>query len=83
MSRGFVVKELFMKEILKYISAKHFFADYCSDVKNFTHKMRGKDGNGNPIEFCADDKKLIAAGLKKMVADAVANLKNVSNQAER
>lgn len=82
MSRGFVVKELFMKEILKYISAKHFFADYCGEVKNFTHKMRGKDGNGNPIEFSQDDKKLIASGLKKMVADAVTNLKNVSNQAE-
>lgn len=69
-----------MKEILKYISAKHFFADYAKEVKNFTHKMRGVDGNGNPIEFNADDKKLIASGLKKMVADAVANLKNVSNQ---
>ena len=44
--------------------------------------MRGKDGNGNPIEFSQDDKKLIASGLKKMVADAVTNLKNVSNQAE-
>lgn len=71
-----------MKEILKYISAKHFFADYASEVKNFTHKMRSKDGNGNPIEFSADDKKLIASGLKKMVADAVTNLKNGSNQAE-
>lgn len=70
-----------MKEILKYISAKHFFADYCSEVKNFTHKMRGKDGNGNPIEFSPDDKRLVASGLKKMVADAVTNLKNVSNQA--
>jgi hypothetical protein len=44
--------------------------------------MRGKDGNGNPIQFSADDKKLIASGLKKMVADAVTNLKNASNQAE-
>ena len=70
-----------MKEILKYVSAKHFFADYAFEVKNFTHKMRGKDGNGQPIEFSADDKKLIASGLKKMVADSVTNLKNVSNQA--
>lgn len=83
MEPGLVAKELFMKEVLKYISAKHFFADYCGEVKNFTHKMRGKDGNGDPIEFSADDKKLITAGLKKMVADAVTNLKNVSNQVER
>ena len=66
-----------MKEILKCISAKNFFADYASEVKNFTHKMRGKDGNGNPIEFSQDDKKLIASGIKKMAADAVTNLKNM------
>jgi hypothetical protein len=72
-----------MKEILKYISAKHFFADYCTEVKNFTHKMRGKDGNGNPIEFSPDDKKLIAACLKKMVANAVTNLKNVSSHSRK
>lgn len=63
-----------MKQILKYISAKHFFSDYASEVKNFTHKMRGKDGNGKPIDFSAEDKKLITSGLKKMVADAVITL---------
>ena len=46
-----------MKEILKYISAKYFFADYAKDVKNFTHKMRGTDGNAEcvtllPAETC-------------------------------
>lgn len=71
-----------MKEILKYLSAKNFFTDYAKSVKNYKHKMRGKDGNGNPIEFSQDDKKLIASGLKKMVADAVTNLKNMSNQTE-
>ena len=56
-----------MKEILKYISAKHFFADYAKEVKNFTHKMRGVDGNGKAIEFSDEDKKLIAFGLKEIV----------------
>lgn len=65
-----------MKEILKYISAKHFFADYASSVKNFTHKMRGTDGNGKPIEFTAEDKKLIAAGLKEMTKDIAGKLKD-------
>jgi hypothetical protein len=64
-----------MQEILKYLSANHFFRDYCSEVKNFTHKMRGKNGNGKPIEFSADDKKLIVAGLKKMTADFIMKLK--------
>ncbi|MBP8995030.1 MAG: hypothetical protein KBG30_14635 [Bacteroidales bacterium] len=64
-----------MKEILKYISAKHFFADYAKEVKNFTHKMRGVDGNGKAIEFSDEDKKLIAFGLKEMVKETVLKLK--------
>lgn len=58
-----------MKEILKHISAKHFFADYAKEVKNFTHKMRGVDGNGKPIEFSTEDKKEIKNGIKQMAAD--------------
>ena len=64
-----------MKEILKYLSAKYFFADYAKSVKNFTHKMRGTDGKGNPIEFSDEDKKAIASGLKKMAKDISAKLK--------
>lgn len=63
-----------MKEILKYIAAKHFFADYAKDVKNFTHKMRGVDGNGKPIEFSEEDKKEIKAAIKQMVADITKKL---------
>ncbi len=58
-----------MKEILKYISAKHFFRDYASGVTNFTHKMRGIDGNKKTIDFSEMDKKKIKAGVKQMAAD--------------
>jgi hypothetical protein len=64
-----------MKEILKYISAKHFFADYASSVNNFTHKMRGKAGNGKPLDFSEEDKKLIAAGIKEMSKEIIYKLK--------
>ena len=64
-----------MKEILKYLSAKYFFADYAKSVKNFTHKMRGTDGNGNHIEFSEEDKKAIASGLKQMAKDISVKLK--------
>lgn len=64
-----------MKEILKYISAKHFFTDYAKSVKNFTHKMRGLDGHGKSIDFTEDDKKAIAAGLKEMTKDIIVKLK--------
>lgn len=58
-----------MKEILKYLSAKYFFTDYAKSVKNFTHKMRGVDGNGKPIEFTEEDKKQIKAGIKQLSSD--------------
>jgi len=58
-----------MKEILKYLSAKYFFTDYAKSVKNFTHKMRGVDGNGKPIEFTDEDKKQIKAGIKQLSSD--------------
>lgn len=67
-----------MKEILKYISAKHFFTDYAKSVKNFTHKMRGTDGNGKPISFSEEDKKAIATGLKEMTKDIISKLKHNS-----
>lgn len=59
-----------MKELLKYISAKHFFTDYATSVKNFTHKMRGIDGNGKQIDFTEEDNKAIAAGINEMAKDA-------------
>ena len=58
-----------MKEILKYLSAKYFFTDYAKSVKNFTHKMRGVDGNGKPIEFTDEDKKQIKSGIKQLSSD--------------
>lgn len=63
------------KEILKYVSAKYFFADYAKTVKNFTHKMRGTDGNGKPIGFTIDDKKAITDGLLQMAKDTASKLK--------
>lgn len=64
-----------MKEILKYLSAKYFFTDYAKSVKNFTHKMRGTDGNGKPIDFSEEDKKIISAGIKEMAKDILFKLK--------
>lgn len=64
-----------MKEILKYLSAKYFFADYAPGVKRFNHKMRGKDSNGKEIDFTENDKKAIITGLKKMVKDISAKIK--------
>ena len=63
-----------MKEILKYISAKHFFTDYAKSVNNFKHKMRGVDGNQKPIDFTDADKKKIKAAFKKLSNDVLKQL---------
>jgi len=60
-----------MKQVFKYISARGFFNEYAPSVRNYTHKMRGTDGNGNPINFSKEDKKAIKTGLKKMVKECV------------
>lgn len=58
-----------MKETLFGISAKVFFAEYAPNVSNYTHKMRGIDGNGKPIDFTDEDLQLIIAGMRAMFED--------------
>lgn len=63
--------------IFKIIVAKQFFENYCPDISNVKHKLRGTDGNGNPIDFTTEDKKKIKAGVSQMTKDLKA-LKNIS-----
>ena len=53
--------------IWDYIKADSFFRDYMPDLKNYTRKIRGKNGRGNPIEFSKDEKKQIKEAIKKML----------------
>lgn len=55
--------------VLRYIVAKYFFLTYCPSVSNYSHKLRGKDGNNKPIDFSVADKTKIRAALDYMVAD--------------
>lgn len=63
-----------MKQIFDYISAKRFFVEFAPEVKNYTHKMRGIDGNGKEIGFSAEDKKAIKAGLRAMMKSLVSQV---------
>lgn len=56
-------------KIWEYIKADSFFRDYLPHIKSYTHKMRGKNGRGNPVEFSEAEKKEIKAGLKKLFND--------------
>lgn len=63
-----------MKEVLDCINAKRFFKKYAR-VQNYTHKMRGKNGIGQPIEFTLDDKVQIKKGIVKMTEDILRKIK--------
>lgn len=64
-----------MKEdIFKKIPASVFFPEYAPCVKNYNHKRRGVDGNGKPICFSKEDKRLIKAGLKQMFKDCIQSI---------
>ena len=55
--------------IWKFIKADIFFREYLPHIKNYKHKIRGKNGRGNPVDFTKDEKKQIKAAVKKMAAD--------------
>lgn len=52
-----------------YIKADSFFRDYLRHIKSYKHKIRGKNGRGNPVDFNAAEKKEIKTGLKKLFKD--------------
>jgi hypothetical protein len=53
----------------RFIKADQFFAAYAPRVKSYKHKIRGRNGRDNPVEFSDDDKKEIKRGMKKMARD--------------
>lgn len=63
-----MVKELTRKEFFTFVPARQFFSKYCPGVRNYTHKMRGIDGNGKPIDFTESDRSIM-----KEAAQALAN----------
>lgn len=58
-----------MNDIWTYIKAEKFFPKYCPEIKSHRHKIRGKNGRGNPVEFTEVEKREIKKGLKKMAAE--------------
>ncbi len=52
--------------IWTYIKADSFFRDYLPHVKNYKHKIRGKNGRGNPVDFSEQEKQQIVEALRKL-----------------
>jgi hypothetical protein len=61
--------------IWNYIKADTFFREYLPQIKSYKHKIRGKNGRGNPVEFSAAEKKQIKAALKSLFKDLEASIK--------
>lgn len=53
--------------IWDYIKADSFFKDYLPKIKSYKHKIRGKNGRGNPIDFSPGEKKEIRAAFKNLL----------------
>ena len=50
-----------------------FFATYAPSVRDWRHKMNGKNGRGNPCGFNAADLAAIGAGLERMAGEMIEN----------
>lgn len=59
-----------INQILKYIKGANFFPVFAPGVTNWTHKMRGKDGRGNPLSFTDQDLDQIRAGIQDLCDQA-------------
>ena len=59
--------------IWEYIKADSFFKDYLPNIKSYKHKIRGKNGRGNPVDFSPDEKKQIKQALKSLMSDVKLN----------
>jgi hypothetical protein len=57
--------------IWNYIKADTFFKKYLPTIKSYKHKIRGKNGRGNPCSFSDQEKKEINAALKKLSKDCI------------
>ena len=55
--------------IWNYIKADTFFREYLPNIKSYKHKIRGKNGRGNPIEFSIAEKQQIKKALSKLFKD--------------
>lgn len=61
--------------IWDYIKADTFFRGYLPHIKSYKHKIRGKNGRGNHVEFSAAEKKQIKSSLKSLFKDLDRSIK--------
>jgi hypothetical protein len=60
---------LTQKGFFKLVPAAQFFNNYCPEVTNYYHKLRGVDGNGKPISFTENDKRIMKEAAQRLAND--------------
>jgi hypothetical protein len=61
-----------MNDVFKFIKADKFFPIYCPDIRSYNHKMRGKNGRGNPVTFTLEEERAIKKGIREMLKELTA-----------
>lgn len=61
--------------VWNFIKADTFFKNYLPNIKSYKHKIRGKNGRGNPIEFSTEENKQIKKALSKLFKDLGCSIK--------
>jgi hypothetical protein len=61
--------------IWEYIKADTFFRECLPNIKSYKHKIRGKNGRGNPIEFSTEEMQQIKKALSKLFKDLDRSIK--------
>jgi hypothetical protein len=61
--------------IWDYIKADTFFREYLPHIKSYKHKIRGKNGRGNPVDFSPEEKRKIKQALSRLFKDLGSSIK--------
>jgi hypothetical protein len=64
-----------MEKVFNYIKADKLFKDYLPFVHSYKHKIRGKNGRGNPTEFSTGEKTEIKKALLKLFKELDSSIK--------
>ena len=52
-----------------FVKADSVFKELLPEIKSHRHKIRGKNGRGNPVDFTDEEKKKINKAVSKMLKD--------------
>ncbi len=62
-------------KIWDYIKADTFVRNHLPEIKSYKHKIRGKNGRGNPVEFSPEESKQIKQALSRLFKDLGSSIK--------